>query len=235
MSAGRHADQTIGSPRHAETQSGTRDLLQNAHKRPRSREAAATVDGLCLAYRPVMHRRIFAASIVALASAAACGGVALDVGDAGDAGNGRDAAAADSGADARGAVDAAHPDAQIAQDAAQVDAGAEEDAGPNDPRCPSSLDADASGHCAIGLTCNYAEGHCECTGYCGGPPPPPDAGDLSYWYCAAWRTDGCPRIEPKRGSACAKPGQTCSYGSCCTELFTCDAGAWSGSGPICPP
>src|SRR5207245_7324581 len=100
--------------------------------------AAAVAAIACVArvlrWRPDMHRSVVG-SLVVLAFAAACGGVAVEASDAGAPEGGADARAA---VDAGAAVDAAHADAAVGDhDAGPADTGGQEDAGPNDPSCPS--------------------------------------------------------------------------------------------------
>ena len=104
----------------------------------------------------------------------------------------------------------------------------------NDPACPKTYGA-PPGHCTVGLACAYDEGTCECRGYCGGAPPPPDE-DFSHWSCTAKRTDGCPDDKPTAGSACTTPGKFCDYGGCCVEQLVCgQSGKWTSGGLGCPP
>jgi hypothetical protein len=110
--------------------------------------------------------------------------------------------------------------------------------GTNDPACPATYaTASKGGACGGFSVCEYAEGMCECIISCGGPPPPPDAGD--HWVCSP-SPAGCPspRGGAKLGAACATPGEICNYGMCCSGANqTCtDAGIWEGNifGGGCP-
>lgn len=102
----------------------------------------------------------------------------------------------------------------------------------NAPGCPGQYSDAPPGHCTIGLACAYDEGTCDCVDYCGGAPPPPNE-DFSHWSCKPY--DDCPQPAPKDGSTCKKSGQTCNYGACCIETFTCVGSKWSGGGLACPP
>lgn len=100
---------------------------------------------------------------------------------------------------------------------------------PNDPSCPAAFGTvDAT--CTVGTTCNYPQGSCTCILYsgCAVPQPPHDE-----WACTARRTDGCPDDTPAQGAACPV-GESCTYGSCCTQTFTCPAGQWVAGGLGCP-
>jgi hypothetical protein len=101
--------------------------------------------------------------------------------------------------------------------------------GTNDPSCPATY-AQATGVCVnSNIVCEYPEGRCECVAGCGGPPPPPDAGD--HWICTKAST-GCPdpRGAAKIGAVCNTPGQQCTYGACCSGATqTCTGGIWTGN------
>ena len=104
----------------------------------------------------------------------------------------------------------------------------------NAPGCPSSY-MEPPGNCTLGLVCAYDQGKCECLGYCGGAPPPPDT-DFSHWTCTPKLVNGCPDSPPVSGSLCKTPAASCTYGSCCVETFICgQSGKWSSGGLACPP
>jgi hypothetical protein len=103
--------------------------------------------------------------------------------------------------------------------------------GTNDPACPATYaGVPRGGACGAVSLCEYPEGRCECTLGCGGPPPPPDAGN--HWICTV-ASAGCPspRGGNVLGAACATPGLSCTYGACCAGANqTCtDAGIWEGN------
>ena len=102
--------------------------------------------------------------------------------------------------------------------------------GGNDPSCPPSYSA-ASGQCSMARVCVYPEGACGCM-YCGGPPPPPDAGNR--WVCSM-RGAGCPIQKPAVGTACSMDAQYCNYGTCCTDWMLCENAQWKYGGTLCPP
>jgi hypothetical protein len=110
--------------------------------------------------------------------------------------------------------------------------------GANDPACPATYGGVPKGAACTGPSvCEYPEGRCECVLGCGGPPPPPDAGNR--WICST-PPAGCPspRGGNVLGAACNSPGLSCQYGACCTGANqTCtDAGIWEGNvfGGGCP-
>ncbi len=98
--------------------------------------------------------------------------------------------------------------------------------------CPAQL-GDAAGVCSTpGTECQYAEGFCQCHGYCGGPPPP---GPTSpSWSCVV-ATQSCPAVRPRLGTACAQEGQQCGYMICCAGTqMTCGNGVWQGNTTLGP-
>lgn len=127
------------------------------------------------------------------------------------------------------------PDASIVT--AAIDAPVREP-DPQPSACPATA-AEAKGSCLAGninRECPYPPSTvCSCTTdappcspvnhdndptiwVCTGPPPPP--------VPPKPRTDGCPATPPQ--GACNKPNKQCSYkAGCCSELFTCSAGAWT--------
>jgi len=173
-----------------------------------------------------MNRRLSLALAWALLPAA-CGGIAgtVGAGDAGPDGSSPDAAAQlDAAADGRAPLDAAPLDAADAGSDAPRDAAID-----NDPRCPKVYGA--TGECATdGLTCQYAQGRCDCQRPCSGVFIP----DAS-WACSPW-VPGCPDDPPVNGSPCANPGAHCLYPGCCADDdFTCQGGIWDAAPPFCPP
>lgn len=80
------------------------------------------------------------------------------------------------------------------------------------------------------LSCDYPEAHCDCLGFCGGPPPPPDASTGPTWKCSQL-DEGCPPERPRLGTPCAPgPVNSCSYSICCAGTFMeCDGGYWQGT------
>lgn len=108
--------------------------------------------------------------------------------------------------------------------------------GADTPQCPPTF-REAKGACNPRVSaCAYPEGRCSCarTTPCSGVPQPPGA---PAWKCVAARTDGCPNDAPAQGAACAKPGQTCSYGDCGSLAYSCDqkSRTWFISGGVGPP
>jgi len=101
----------------------------------------------------------------------------------------------------------------------------------NGPACPASFfDVPQGSDCTDpNLSCDYPEGHCDCLGFCGGPPPPPDASTSPTWKCAQ-ATGGCPAERPRLGARCY-PGYAtyCSYDICCAGTnLNCKDGYWQG-------
>jgi len=109
-----------------------------------------------------------------------------------------------------------------------------------DDRCPASF-AQASGACDPRVSsgaqaCAYPEGKCSCVRStpCSGVPHPPGE---PRWRCRAARRDGCPDDAPAQGSPCAAPRNTCWYGDCGSQAYTCDPHkrTWFISGVTAPP
>jgi len=110
--------------------------------------------------------------------------------------------------------------------------------GSNDPACPATYGGVPKGAACTGPgLCEYPEGRCECVLGCGGPPPPPDAGNR--WICSS-PPAGCPspRGANVLGATCTTPGLSCQYGACCSgaNQICSDAGIWEGNimGGGCP-
>ena len=158
----------------------------------------------------------------------ACGGGVAVVGGDGE-GAGTGTGTGTGGADAAAKTGKKAPP-ELAEDGGVKDAARDA----NDPNCPKTF-TEPPGNCTIGLMCSYDQGHCECAGYCGGAPPPPDQ-DFSHWTCVAKLDNGCPDSRPKSGDACKVPTRSCTYGICCVETFLCgQSGKWSSGGLACPP
>jgi hypothetical protein len=111
----------------------------------------------------------------------------------------------------------------------------------NEPGCPSSFGALASGDAcpAVKKSCAYAEGVCECVGC---SPPDASAGG-NHWSCVPWPapTSDCTLPRPRAGSACATAGLECYYGSVCTTVnlglptIKCVKGVWESQSIPAPP
>lgn len=103
--------------------------------------------------------------------------------------------------------------------------------------CPSSFSqitagADCTAQSKSNETCNYAQGACQCEGFCGGAFMP-DAGIT--WKCDA-PDPGCPSERPRFGSTCTG-NATCNYDICCAgSTMQCQNGTWQGNTLIggCP-
>jgi hypothetical protein len=170
-------------------------------------------------------RSVLLGLLVSAVIAACGGGVATVGGDGGAGSDGSTNGGTDSGSITPNDGGAPLTDAARTKDAAR-------DANP--ASCPATYTAPA-GNCTIGTICSYDQGRCECDGYCGGAPPPPDT-DFSHWTCTPKLDNGCPDDPPLQGSTCKIPTATCTYGPCCVETFTCSqSGKWSSGGIACPP
>lgn len=100
----------------------------------------------------------------------------------------------------------------------------------DDTLCPSNFsDITNGGDCTSqsksGETCAYAQGQCNCEGFCGGAFDP-DAGVT--WKCTT-PDPSCPWPRPRFGSACSG-NASCSYDICCAgSQMTCTDGTWQGN------
>jgi hypothetical protein len=105
--------------------------------------------------------------------------------------------------------------------------------GINEPACPGTFTALASGAPCPGVNgiCDYPEGACECI------PCEDDGGSSLMWACRAWEpSGGCPSVPPLYGDSC-QGSAYCAYGvNTCGPNFVgaagCLNGYWTAAGIV---
>ncbi|MEO7095500.1 MAG: hypothetical protein ABI175_19750, partial [Polyangiales bacterium] len=100
--------------------------------------------------------------------------------------------------------------------------------------CPPTLTVAKGAACTKpGSFCTYGDVLCGCGDCFGGP-----CGGAAKWVCPEPPSDpACPRTMPNLGIACAKPGTSCTYGSCSSGNpagRTCKDGYWIDEPVACP-